>query len=301
MIDGKEDEEGGGKGGGGGGGGGGESAAAVDAALSVADGPIPPGRYELVVTSFSGLARYRVGDVVKVVGAFEPPPPQAAPEAGEEGGEGEGEEEKEKDRAATAAAKVEALRGAPVFEFVGRAGSALNLVWEKFDEGAILAAVAEAAAGLGAREVEAWTEFCVREELAPAGGGAPRYVFYLEPTSSFSSSSSSKDGDNDGSKKTSPSSSSFQAWADALQRSLCGHNSIYEMLNSKRQISPLQVSVVSRGTFAALRDAAVALGSAYAQYKTPVVVEADPQVGKRTGLLEARVVATVQAAAPASV
>ena len=67
------------------------------------------------------------------------------------------------------------------------------------------------------------------------------------------------------------------------------------MLVSKKQISPARVSLVSAGTFDSLREAAVAAGTAHAQYKTPVVVEADPKGGKRTSLLEARVVGTVEA------
>lgn len=272
MIDGKEVESSGG---------GGEGAATVTA-ISVADGPVSPGRYELVVTSFSGLARYRVGDVIRVVGAFEPP------EAEEDGDASEkSESEAEAVRRRAVAAKVGLLRGAPVFEFVGRAGSALNLVWEKFDEGAILAAVAEAAASFGggggataaAAAVAPWRDFAVREDLAPAGGGAPSYVFYLE-----SSNSSSEDKD-DG----------LQSWADALERSLRSHNAIYEMLVAKKQVAPLRACLVSPGTFDSLREAAVAAGTAHAQYKTPVVVEADPVAGRRTSLLEARVVGSVQA------
>ena len=248
--------------------------AAAATALSVADGPVPPGRYELIVTSFSGLSRYRVGDVIRVVGAFEPP--ESSP-VGDGGDSGKSESGVERRRAV--AAKVELLRGAPVFEFIGRAGSALNLVWEKFDEGAILSAVAEAAASFsgGGGEAAPWRDFAAREDLAPAGGNAPSYIFYLE-------SSNSSD----------PCPSTLQSWADALEASLRRHNAVYELLCSKKQISPLKVSLVSKGTFDALREAAVALGTAHAQYKTPVVVEADPG-GRRTVLLEARVVGTVQA------
>ena len=268
MIDGREDE------GGGASNGDGENAAAA-AALSVADGPVPPGRYELVVTSFCGLARYRVGDVIRVVGSFEPPPEETS---NGDGGDGEnGEENKAEEaerRRRLVAAKVERLRGAPVFEFVGRAGSALNLVWEKFDEGAILAAVAEAAASFSSAH---WRDFAAREGLAPAGGGAPSYVFYLE------SSISSRDAD-----------AAAQSWADALEASLRRHNAVYEMLATRNQISPLKVAVVSKGAFDALREAEIASGTAHAQYKTPVVVEADPR-GRRTGLLEEKVVGTARA------
>jgi len=269
MIDGKEDEDeskGGGRK---------ETHAcsSLHEALSVAEGPIPPGRYELVVTSFSGLARYRVGDVVRVVGAFEPP----TEEEEEDEEEDESEDEKEAEGRRTVATKVGLLRGAPVFEFVGRAGSALNLVWEKFDEGAILAAVAQAARGFGGEEGEGWKDFAAREDLGD--GNAPSYRFYLEGETSSSSPSST---------------ATAQRWANALESSLREHNSIYELLQVKKQISPLKVSVVSKGTFDSLRDAAVASGTAHAQYKTPVVVEADPE-GKRTRLLEERVVETVQA------
>ena len=292
MIDGQEVENNGGDGG-----------EERDTALSVADGPVPPGRYELVVTSFSGLARYRVGDVVRVVGAFEPPPPpESSSEGGGDGGEsgescqsegeGEGEAEAERERRRADAAKVELLRGSPVFEFVGRAGSALNLVWEKFDEGAILAAVAEAAAAIsscsGGGAGAPWRDFAAREDLSPAGGGAPSYVFYVESSSSSSSSSSRSEEEDAGT-------CDIQSWADALEASLRSHNAVYEMLIAKGQISPVKVCLVSRGGFDALRESAVASGTAHAQYKTPVVVEADPRQGGRSGLLEARVVGTAQA------
>ena len=283
MIDGKEVENNGGR------------KEEKTTALSVADGPVPPGRYELVVTSFSGLARYRVGDVVRVVGAFEPPLPESS-EGGDGEGEGEGEGESgksatERERRRAGAGKVELFRGAPVFEFVGRAGSALNLVWEKFDEGAILAAVAETAAAIsssggggggGGGAGAPWRDFAAREDLSPAGGGAPSYVFYVE----------SSDSDEQGAGASCP---SLQSWANALEASLRSHNAVYEMLVVKRQISPVKVCLVSRGAFDSLRDAAVASGTAHAQYKTPVVVEADPRGGGRTGLLEARVAGTAQA------
>lgn len=245
--------------------------------LSIVDGEIPINRsYELVVTNFMGLARYRVGDVVRVVGTFEPPTTTA---------------ENVDD-------PVEKIRGAPVFEFVGRAGSALNLVWEKYDEGALLAAVADAAAALVAASrsssspssssvvVPPWKDFAAREDVG-RGGEKDRYVFYLEPPSSSSISSEEE--------KEKEKERQHKAWADALERSLRARNDVYRMLTSRGQIAPLRVCVVSSGTFDALRDAAVASGTAHAQYKAPVVVEADAEAGKRTRVLEERVVARVDA------
>lgn len=195
--------------------------------------------YELVVTTFAGLARYRVGDVVRVVGTAPAPAPELA------GGD------------AALAAELAVYEGAPVIEFVRRAGAGLNLVWEKFDEAALVDALAHAGP---------WADFAAREEAAPADGGLPHYVVYAEPA---------RDGDD------------TAAWPSLVEAALRAANSVYALLVARGQIAPVQVAVVGRGAFDALKAAAVARGTSHAQYKTPVVVEAG---GTRAGVLEGRVV-----------
>ena len=194
--------------------------------------------YELVVTTFAGLARYRVGDVVRVVGTAPAPAPELA------GGDAE------------LAGELAVYEGAPIIEFVRRAGAGLNLVWEKFDEAALVDAL----------HGGPWADFAAREEAAPAGGGLPHYVVYAEPA---------HDGDD------------ASTWPSLVEASLRAANSVYALLVARGQIAPVQVAAVGRGAFEALKAVAIARGTSYAQFKTPVVVEAG---GARAGVLEARVV-----------
>lgn len=112
--------------------------------------------YEVVITSYSGLARYRVGDVVRVIG-FVSNIDAAAVARGD----------------AALEAALQCMNGTPVVEFVGRAGAMLSVVTEKYEEAALVKA-------LGGGE-HPWCEFAAREEPAPQGGGMPHYVVYVEP------------------------------------------------------------------------------------------------------------------------
>lgn len=130
-----------------------------------ADGITPPAvfmdgvkvgtSYELVVTTFGGLARYCIGDVVRVVDTVASLDAAAL---------ADGDAELE--------ASLGVFVGAPIVEFVGRSADMLNLVWEKYGGAAIVNA-------LGGEP--AWSEFAVREEAAPRDGGPPFYVVYVEP------------------------------------------------------------------------------------------------------------------------
>lgn len=205
--------------------------------------------YEVVVTSYAGLARYRVGDVVKVVGFATID--AAALADGDAGLE----------------ADLHVFNGPPIIEFVGRAGAMLNLVWEKYDEAAIVKA-------LGGGDYP-WAEFAVREEPAPSGGGLPHYVVYVEPLAG-------------GELEVG------QAVAAAVENALRTQNEIYAMLVARGQIAPAVVAVTRHGAFAALKESAVARGASAAQYKAPVCLESSAD-GLRSGVLEEWVVERVRA------
>lgn len=140
----------------------------------------------------------------------------------------------------------------------------LNLVWEKYDEAALVAALG----------LHPWAEFAIREEPAPQGGGLPHYVVYVEPPAG---------GELDG-----------KAVATAVETALRTQNEIYALLITRGQIAPAVVAVTRHGAFAALKESAIARGASAAQYKAPVCLESSAD-GLRAGVLEGWVVERVQA------
>lgn len=202
--------------------------------------------YEIVITTFGGLARYRLGDVVRVVETARVD--AAALAAGD----------------TTLVADLADYDGAPIVEFVGRAGSQLNLLVEKYDEGALVGALA----GGG------WAEFACREEAAPPSGGLPHYVVYVEPPAGGSLDPA--------------------ATAAAVEAALRGGNDLYKLLVARSQVAPSVTAVLRCGAFAALKDAAVARGTSVAQYKAPIVVEGSAD-GLRASVLEGWVVERARA------
>lgn len=207
--------------------------------------------YEIVVTTFGGLARYRVGDVVRVMGTARVDAVALA--AGD----------------AALASDLADFDGAPIIEFVGRAGSQLNLVWEKYDEGALVGALSGRATA-----PPPWSEFALREEPAPPGGGLPHYIVYVEPPSGGSLNPTTT--------------------ATAVEAALRAGNDVYALLVARGQIAPSVTALLRCGAFGALRDAAVARGTSVAQYKAPIVLEGSAD-GLRASVLEEWVVERARA------
>lgn len=208
----------------------------------------PNTNYEVVITTYFGLARYRVGDVVKVVGFATVD--AAAVARGD----------------AALEAALQHMNGAPIVEFLGRAGAMLNVVTEKYDEAALVKA-------LGGGE-HPWCEFAAREEPVPSGGGMPHYVVYVEPLPGCQ-----LDG-----KQT----------AAAVETALRLQNASYALLVGRGLIAPVVVAIVRHGAFAELKERMIARGTSPAQYKAPVVLESSAD-GLRASVLEGWVVERVRA------
>uniref|UniRef100_A0A0G4HGA3 Uncharacterized protein n=1 Tax=Chromera velia CCMP2878 TaxID=1169474 RepID=A0A0G4HGA3_9ALVE len=83
--------------------------------------------YELVITNFSGVARHRIGDIIRVVRIL-----------------------------------PEDCGSVPMVTVVGRSGQALNLIWEKMPEHHVLSAVQEAAGKCGFP----LGDFCATESIS---------------------------------------------------------------------------------------------------------------------------------------
>ncbi|OEL23219.1 putative indole-3-acetic acid-amido synthetase GH3.1 [Dichanthelium oligosanthes] len=180
--------------------------------------------YELVVTTYSGLCRYRVGDVLRVAGF---------------------------------------KNEAPMFSFVRRQNVALSIDSDKTDETELHAAVSGAVqhlAPFGASLVE-YTSY------ADAATIPGHYVLFWELRA--------------GSTAVPP--SVFEDCCLSVEEAL---NSVYRQCRAcDRSIGPLEIRVVSEGTFDKLMDYAISRGASINQYKAPRCVRPGPVVE----LLDARV------------
>ncbi|GJM88987.1 hypothetical protein PR202_ga05578 [Eleusine coracana subsp. coracana] len=185
--------------------------------------------YELVVTTYSGLYRYRVGDVLRVAGF---------------------------------------KNQAPQFNFVRRKNVALSIDSDKTDEAELHAAVSGAVTHLapfGASLVE-YTSY------ADATTIPGHYVLFWELRAAG--------------KTTPVPASVFEDCCLAVEEAL---NSVYRQGRAAdRSIGPLEIRVVSDGTFDKLMDYALARGASINQYKAPRCVRPGPVVD----LLDGRVQAT---------
>ncbi|CAL4973672.1 unnamed protein product [Urochloa decumbens] len=180
--------------------------------------------YELVVTTYSGLCRYRVGDVLRVAGF---------------------------------------KNEAPMFSFVRRQNVALSIDSDKTDETELHAAVSGAVqhlAPFGASLVE-YTSY------ADAGAIPGHYVLFWELRAGT----------------TDVPASVFEDCCLSVEEAL---NSVYRQCRAcDRSIGPLEIRVVSEGTFDKLMDYAISRGASINQYKAPRCVRPGPVVE----LLDARV------------
>ncbi|KAG8086023.1 hypothetical protein GUJ93_ZPchr0010g10973 [Zizania palustris] len=184
--------------------------------------------YELVVTTYSGLYRYRVGDVLRVTGF---------------------------------------KNEAPMFSFVRRKNVALSIDADKTDEAELHAAVSGAVqhlAPFGASLVE-YTSY------ADAGTIPGHYVLFWELSAP--------------SGGTEIPASVFDNCCLAVEEEL---NSVYRQGRaSDRSIGPLEIRVVSDGTFDKLMDYALSRGASINQYKAPRCVRPGPLVELLDGRVQA--------------
>ncbi|XP_051210040.1 probable indole-3-acetic acid-amido synthetase GH3.4 [Lolium perenne] len=184
--------------------------------------------YELVVTTYSGLYRYRVGDVLRVAGF---------------------------------------KNAAPMFSFVRRKNVALSIDADKTDETELHAAVCRAVQHLdpfGASLVE-YTSY------ADASTIPGHYVLFWEL----------RDG---GTTTSTPVPASvYEDCCLAVEEAL---NTVYRQCRAAdRSVGPLEIRVVSSGTFDKLMDYALSRGASINQYKAPRCVRPGPVVE----LLDSRV------------
>uniref|UniRef100_A0ACD5T8V6 Uncharacterized protein n=2 Tax=Avena sativa TaxID=4498 RepID=A0ACD5T8V6_AVESA len=174
--------------------------------------------YELVVTTYSGLYRYRVGDVLRVAGF---------------------------------------KNTAPMFSFVRRKNVALTIDADKTDETELHAAVSRAV-----------------RHLEPAGASLVEYTSYADASTSpghYVLFWELRDGGTTPVPK-----SVFEDCCLAVEESL---NSVYRQCRAAdRSVGPLEIRVVSSGTFDKLMDYALSRGASINQYKAPRCVQPGPVV-----------------------
>ncbi|KAL6618975.1 hypothetical protein ACP70R_034114 [Stipagrostis hirtigluma subsp. patula] len=183
--------------------------------------------YELVVTTYSGLYRYRVGDVLRVAGF---------------------------------------KNAAPMFSFVRRKNVALSIDSDKTDEAELHAAVSGAV-----------------QHLAPFGASLVEYTSYADATTipgHYVLFWELREGG------TAVPASVFEDCCLAVEEAL---NSVYRQGRAAdRSIGPLEIRVVSDGTFDKLMDYALARGASINQYKAPRCVRPGPVVDLLDGRVQAR-------------
>uniref|UniRef100_A0A804UGP8 Indole-3-acetic acid-amido synthetase GH3.6 n=2 Tax=Zea mays TaxID=4577 RepID=A0A804UGP8_MAIZE len=186
--------------------------------------------YELVVTTYSGLYRYRVGDVLRVAGF---------------------------------------KNQAPMFKFLRRKNVVLSIDSDKTDEAELHAAVSGAVqhlAPFGASLVE-YTSY------ADAGTIPGHYVLFWELRLRA------------GDVPVPVPASVFEDCCLAVEEAL---NSVYRQGRAAdRSIGPLEIRVVSDGTFDRLMDYALARGASINQYKVPRCVHPGPVVELLDGRVQA--------------
>ncbi|CAN6337165.1 unnamed protein product [Urochloa humidicola] len=191
--------------------------------------------YELVVTTYSGLYRYRVGDVLRVAGF---------------------------------------KNKAPMFNFVRRKNVVLSIDSDKTDEAELHAAVTGAV-----------------QHLAPFGASLVEYTSYADATTipgHYVLFWELRLRGGGGGAAPVPPASVFEDCCLAVEEAL---NSVYRQGRAAdRSIGPLEIRVVSEGTFDKLMDYALARGASINQYKAPRCVRPGPLVELLDGRVQARYV-----------
>ncbi|KAF0896323.1 hypothetical protein E2562_021860 [Oryza meyeriana var. granulata] len=204
----------------------------VDTVVDLVDVEVG-GYYELVVTTFTGLYRYRVGDVLQVAGFH---------------------------------------NAAPQFRFVRRRNVVLSVDVDKTTEDDLLRAVT-AAKRLLEPLGRVLAEYTAYADTASVPG---HYVLFWELTPP-------PPRHDDGAEDVHVA----RVMASCCAAVEAGLDAIYRQLRSpvRRDVGPLEIRVVSPGTFDALMDLRIARGASVSQYKTPRCVTRAEDVA----LLEARV------------
>lgn len=263
--------------------------------------------YELVVTGFTGLCRFRVGDVVRVDGWL-PYDAATGMAAGPPAADG-------------AASCV--CSAVPIISFAGRAGCALNLVWcvrmrpelccnascvapaacahvcfacaqrqlcvlmrallprvcqcrEKYDEAQLLKAISDTCTALEAASSD-------DTGSSSASGAFPglaeftvqeciddeacKHYAFYWELQQPAGAAPGGDG------AAAVAAATLAAWEAALNRQLAACNEVYAGLLAAGQIAPARIRLVSAGSFDALRDSIVdARRISPSQFKMPTVV-----------------------------
>ncbi|KAH7434160.1 hypothetical protein KP509_06G003400 [Ceratopteris richardii] len=179
--------------------------------------------YEVVVTTDTGLYRYRIGDVLRVTGFH---------------------------------------NSSPEFQIVGRTNVLISIDTDKTDEETLLRAVQIAISkkldGTGFRLVD----FTSMADLSTIPG---HYVLFWELTS-FSNIGQSR-------SSCTPEASVMEECCLEMEESL---DTVYRQGRvCEKCIGPLEIRIVSPGTFDALMDCCYAAGSSMDQYKTPRCVNSE--------------------------
>lgn len=148
----------------------------------------------------------------------------------------------------------------------GRTGQALNLAGEKLPEGAVVAAVRQAADAVLPRGACSLHDWACREVLHPAGtagDSAGHYAFYWELAEG----------------EAQPSSEELVRWAARLDAALLAAAPAYGTVRGG-MVQPLHLKLVAPGAFEGIRQLAYAAGATAAQYKPPVGGAAGAEGGK---------------------
>ncbi|KAL5732354.1 hypothetical protein ACOSQ2_032046 [Xanthoceras sorbifolium] len=186
--------------------------------------------YELVVTTFTGLYRYRVGDILMVTGFH---------------------------------------NNAPQFRFVHRRNVVLSIDTDKTNEEDLLKAVTQA------KHIIEPLGFLLTEYTSYADTSSipGHYVLFWELKTK---------GSNDLPPELTP--DIMEQCCSTVEESL---DSVYRRCRKKdNSIGPIEIRVVTHGTFDALMDLCVSHGSSVNQYKTPRCIKSEEAIK----LLDSKVV-----------
>lgn len=134
----------------------------------------------------------------------------------------------------------------PKVEFLYRRQSLLNLLGEKVSEQIILAALSSAIKKLGKESHLA--DYSTRMEFSTRPW---RYVVYVEAL------------------RASGSPHELQACRDEIEKFISCSNKLYRDLRSESRIGPLELKLVRRGAFKALKDQSLSQGYSETQFKMP--------------------------------
>eukprot|EP00246_Nothoceros_aenigmaticus_P017217 TRINITY_DN826_c0_g1_i2.p1 TRINITY_DN826_c0_g1~~TRINITY_DN826_c0_g1_i2.p1 ORF type:complete len:292 (-),score=47.77 TRINITY_DN826_c0_g1_i2:174-1049(-) len=189
--------------------------------------------YELVVTTFTGLYRYRVGDILRVTGFY---------------------------------------NKCPQFEFVGRKNVVLSIDTDKTEEADLHHALTAALDVLQAqlREHRVHTQLLDYSSLADVDSNPGHYVIFVELSGLGGKAVGGEWEAEDWFREE------CVQFCHNMERHL---SCIYTRNRHEGIIGPLELRLVTEGSFDLLASAAVARGAEIGQYKTPRCLKVKSDVG----------------------